>query len=104
VQRAEALLANPALLSTVNRSLDAQLYREDANRLFIFLAAVGAVLKTTMIRIRGENAAGKKMLYYWLRSLRTRRASGTTRIHGPGGRAYEHEESIEVGLSHNYSI
>ena len=68
-QRALELLKDPTLLWRINKALDSQLYREFENRLFVFLAAVGAKIKTTMVRIRGENAAGKKMLYYWLPKL-----------------------------------
>jgi len=35
----------------------------------MFLAAVGAHVSTSMIRLSGPNAVGKKMLYYWLSEL-----------------------------------
>jgi len=35
----------------------------------MFLAGIGAHVKTTIIRLYGPNAAGKKMLYYWMKEF-----------------------------------
>jgi len=53
-------------LRHLHQCLEYRLTGEWKNRLFMFLVAVGANVKTVLIRIFGANAAGKKMLYYWL--------------------------------------
>jgi len=65
-KEAEELLMSPALLYRINKALDAQLCGEYENRLFMVMAGCGARQKTSIIRLEGPNAVGKKMLYYWL--------------------------------------
>jgi len=65
-KEAEELLKDPGLLHRINKALDARLYGEHENRLFMVMAGCGARQKTSIIRLEGPNAVGKKMLYCWL--------------------------------------
>lgn len=67
VEKAKELAKDPVrFLQFLQRCLNYRLAAEYRNRLFMFLAAVAAQVQTTLIRLYGANAAGKKMLYYWL--------------------------------------
>jgi hypothetical protein len=65
-EEAEALLKDPRLLYRINKALNPRICGEDENRIFMVMAGCGAKQKTSMIRLEGPNAVGKKMLYYWL--------------------------------------
>jgi hypothetical protein len=65
--RAAELHGNPpAFIDFVQRCLEYRLAGEYANRLFMFYAAISGRIQTTLVRLYGANAAGKKMLYYWM--------------------------------------
>jgi hypothetical protein len=67
IEKAKQLSRDPvAFVSYLQRCLEYQLAGEHANRLFMFFAALSGRIQTTIVRLYGPNAAGKKMLYYWL--------------------------------------
>jgi len=67
LEKAKQFLMDPlGFLQHLQRCLEYRLTGELANRLFTFLVAAGARVKTSIIRLYGPNAAGKRMLYYWL--------------------------------------
>lgn len=67
IERAKQLRKDPvAFVSHLQRCLEYRLAGECGNRLFMFLAAICGRIQTTIVRLYGPNAAGKKMLYYWL--------------------------------------
>lgn len=67
LERAKKFLSDPVgFIKHLQQCLEYRLTGELANRLFMFLVAAGAHVKTSIVRLYGPNAAGKKMLYYWL--------------------------------------
>jgi len=66
VKEAQELLRDPALLYHINKALDSRLCGEYENRLVMVLVGCGARQRTSIVRLEGPNAVGKKMLYYWL--------------------------------------
>jgi len=67
LERAKRFLMDPlGFLQHLQQCLEYRLTGELANRLFMFLVAAGAHVKTSIVRLYAPNAAGKKMLYYWL--------------------------------------
>jgi hypothetical protein len=70
IEKARELMKDPVkFVRFLQQCFDYRLAGEYANRLFMFLAALSARVQTTMVRIYGSNAAGKRMLYYWLREF-----------------------------------
>jgi len=70
LEKAKELLKDPvAFTQHLQKCLEYRLTGEWSNRLFMFLVAVGAHVSTSMVRLSGPNAVGKKMLYYWLSEL-----------------------------------
>jgi hypothetical protein len=67
IEKAKSFRSNPAaFIAHVQRCLEYRLTGEMRNRLFMFHTGVSASVQTTLVRIYGPNAVGKKMLYYWM--------------------------------------
>ena len=67
LEKAKRFLTDPAgFIQHLQQCFEYRLTGEWANRLFMFLGGVGARIKTSIIRLYGPNAVGKKMLYYWM--------------------------------------
>ena len=67
IQKARELTQDPvAFIKFLQQCLEYRLAGEYANRLFMFLAGVSGKVQTTLVRLYGPNAAGKKMHYCWM--------------------------------------